>query len=256
MKFPLPTAVALFCAATSLAIPQANRFDNGLAARDTEGLDLSGINIEDIEIDYDPADFDTILTSRATIRCSNDGLIKRVKKEYNGKCHPSNSKGKLSAHNCKNKQGKSYLCVQSGKATCYVLSTESASGLSLSMFRELANSTATGAEISNSRDSVRHHIFNYSMRDKETGKTGRSIAFVIYQTERHGPQNGYRFCLVHEGYYIASPEREEGAPEDEIDVIEKDIPQGHEEMVILGEPTVWDSDVEGDDEEDEGEDVE
>lgn len=103
------------------------------------------------------------------------------------------------------------------------------------MLRELANSSAF-AEISNCPDGVRHHIFYYAMRNKETGKTQRSIAFAIYQTGRHGPQNGPRLCLVHQGYYIASPEKKEEDHEDEIDKLERPIPQGHEEMVILGEP--------------------
>lgn len=103
------------------------------------------------------------------------------------------------------------------------------------MLRELANASATD-EISNHPNAVRHHIFYYAMRDRATGKTRRSILFAVYQTGRHGPQNGYRLCLVHQGYWIASPEKKEGAPEDEIDRLEGPIPQGHEEMVILGTP--------------------
>lgn len=121
-----------------------------------------------------------------------------------------------------------------------ILSANAAAGVQLAMFRELAQ--ATEAEIPNGRDSVRHHIYNFSRRQKDTGKTDVTMIFAVYQSGRHGPQNGYRFCLVHSGYYIASPERKEGAPEDEIDLLEKDIPQGHEEMVILGEPITWDSD--------------
>ncbi|KAK8029691.1 hypothetical protein PG993_010982 [Apiospora rasikravindrae] len=116
------------------------------------------------------------------------------------------------------------------------------------MLRELANSS-TFDEIPNSPDSVRHHIFNFAMRNKETGKTERSIVIAIYQTGRHGPQNGYRLCLVHEGYYIASPEKKEGEPEDEIDTLERPIPQGHEEMVIIGTP-FWLGVDEDDEEED------
>ncbi|KAK8001227.1 hypothetical protein PG991_013449 [Apiospora marii] len=105
------------------------------------------------------------------------------------------------------------------------------------MLRELANSSAVD-EISNCPNGVRHHIFSHAMRNKETGQTQRSILFAIYQTGRHGPQNGYRLCLLHQGYYIASPEKQEGEPEDEIDRLERPIPQGHEEMVILGNP-IW-----------------
>ncbi|KAI0199527.1 hypothetical protein F4808DRAFT_432725 [Astrocystis sublimbata] len=103
------------------------------------------------------------------------------------------------------------------------------------MLREMANSGAFH-EIANHPNTVRHHIYYFSMRHKKTGKTQKSIVFAIYQTSRHGPQNGYRLCLVHQGYFIAAPERKEGDPEDEIDKLEKDIPQGHEEMVILGSP--------------------
>jgi hypothetical protein len=49
------------------------------------------------------------------IACGNQGQIGRNK--YDPNCLPANSKGWKSAHNCK---GKSYLCVLSGQATCYV----------------------------------------------------------------------------------------------------------------------------------------
>lgn len=58
---------------------------------------------------------DASLTVRRTTYCRNDGKISRDK--YDPDCLPSNSKGFKSAHNCK---GKSYLCVLSGKAHCYV----------------------------------------------------------------------------------------------------------------------------------------
>jgi hypothetical protein len=109
------------------------------------------------------------------------------------------------------------------------------------MIRELANSGALD-EISNIPGSVRHHIFHHSIRDKKSGKTQKPLLFAIYQTGRYGPQNGYRLCLVHAGYYIASAERGNGDAEDEIDIAEKDIPQGHEEMVVLGEPLTYVSD--------------
>lgn len=38
------------------------------------------------------------------------------------------------------------------------------------------------------------------MRD---GKTSKALLFVVYQTDRHGPQNGFRLALVMEG---VSPE--------------------------------------------------
>jgi hypothetical protein len=116
MKFSLSTAVVLFCASSALAFPHTN-VTNGIASNDEDGLNLSGIDIQDV--DYDPSDFESLET-RATIKCSNVAKIKRVKAEYKGKCDPANSKGFKSAHNCQNKSGKSYLCVQNNKATCYV----------------------------------------------------------------------------------------------------------------------------------------
>jgi hypothetical protein len=57
----------------------------------------------------------TMLVPRKMTACNNAGLIGRPK--YDPMCLPANSKGKISAHNC---PGKSYLCVLSGVATCYV----------------------------------------------------------------------------------------------------------------------------------------
>lgn len=105
--------------------------------------------------------------------------------------------------------------------------------ISPSLIRELANAGALD-EISNSPGSVRHHIFYFGMREEKTNKTQKSMLFAIYQTGRHGPQNGYRLCLVHRGYNIPSPDAARGE-EDEIDVLERIIPQDHEEIVILGE---------------------
>lgn len=127
MKFSLPTLVALFCAATSLAATLNNPIEGDLTARNPEDVDVpttdittdtEELDVEDVELD-DESDFENLL-ARDTIKCSNDGYIKRVKKEYHGKCNPKNSKRTKSAHNCKNLGGKSYLCVQKKKATCYV----------------------------------------------------------------------------------------------------------------------------------------
>lgn len=97
-------------------------------------------------------------------------------------------------------------------------------------------------EIPNYPGDVRKYIFNHALRDtkkKAPGPAEQSIIFCVYQRGRYGPQNGYRFCVVHEGYYVGPAEKKEGDPEDDIDRLEKDIPQGHEEMVILGEPTLF-----------------
>jgi hypothetical protein len=94
MKFSLPDAVVLFCATTALALPQTSN-SNDVVARGDDGLDLSEVEITDVEIssvDFDAADFGS-LEARDTKFCANQGKIKRVKKEYNGKCHPDNSRG-------------------------------------------------------------------------------------------------------------------------------------------------------------------
>jgi hypothetical protein len=90
-------------------------------------------------------------------------------------------------------------------------------------------------EISNLTGAVRHHIFYHGRRDAATGKTRIPMLFFIYQTTRHGPQNGFRLCLVHQEFHIASESKVDGDPEDDIDRLEKAIPQGHMEMVILGD---------------------
>jgi len=90
-------------------------------------------------------------------------------------------------------------------------------------------------EVSNSPGSVRHHIFWHGNRDKATNTLRHPMLFFIYQTTRHGPQNGFRLCLVHQGFHIASDTKIESDVEDDIDRLEKDIVQGHMEVVILGQ---------------------
>ena len=103
-------------------------------------------------------------------------------------------------------------------------------------------------EIPNHPDNVRSYIYNSRYRDKETNKLWRGLLFVVYQRGRYGPQNGFRLVFVHDGYFIAGKSREhrggddgeEGGDgdrekeEDEIALVERDIPQGHVEVVILG----------------------
>jgi hypothetical protein len=89
-------------------------------------------------------------------------------------------------------------------------------------------------EISNMPDAVRSHIFWHGKRHEVTGKLRASMLFCVYQTTRHGPQNGFRLCLVHRGFYIASEAKVEGDLEDDIDRLEAFIPEGHMEVVVLG----------------------
>jgi hypothetical protein len=62
---------------------------------------------------------DVILLAGAQRTCQNCAKIKTAKAKFNGYCLPSRSKGWSSSHNC---NGKSYLCVQNGVATCYTKS--------------------------------------------------------------------------------------------------------------------------------------
>jgi hypothetical protein len=115
--------------------------------------------------------------------------------------------------------------------------------LPLAFFQQIANAGALD-EISNITGSVRFHIFWHGNRDKKTNKLLTSMMFFVYQTTRHGPQNGFRLCLVHPGFHISSPDKIDGQPEDDIDRLEKTIPQGHMEMFVLGDAPVYTSDEE------------
>lgn len=105
--------------------------------------------------------------------------------------------------------------------------------LSPAVFQQLANVTALD-EISNTPGAVRHHIYWFGHCNKTNNTLRHPMLFYIYQTTRHGPQNGFRLCLVYSGFHIASPTKPEGDAEDDIDRVEKVIPQGHMEVVILG----------------------
>ncbi|GAW25331.1 hypothetical protein SAMD00023353_0403700 [Rosellinia necatrix] len=118
--------------------------------------------------------------------------------------------------------------------TSHIISADAP--LPLSFIRQIA---AAGPldEISNAAGAVRHHIFWRGGRDPATGEVRSPMLFFVYQTARHGPQNGFRLCLVRRGFRIASDSKAEGDPEDDIDRLEREIRQGHMEMVILGDPT-------------------
>ncbi|KAK5656891.1 hypothetical protein OQA88_4442 [Cercophora sp. LCS_1] len=106
--------------------------------------------------------------------------------------------------------------------------------LPASALEEIANGGALD-EISNAEGVVRRYIFNHGLRDKTTGKLGKALIFFVYQTGRYGPQNGFRLVFVHRGFFIASASKVSGDPEDEIDGVCKEIPQGHMEVGILGD---------------------
>ncbi|KAK0729663.1 hypothetical protein B0H67DRAFT_638255 [Lasiosphaeris hirsuta] len=106
--------------------------------------------------------------------------------------------------------------------------------LAASVLDEIANGGALN-EISNSPGAVRRFIFHNGLRDEATGKLGRPLIFSIYQTGRYGPQNGFRLVFVHQGFLITGATKSQGDAEDVIDSVESVIPQGHMEVVILGE---------------------
>ncbi|KAK0717722.1 hypothetical protein B0T26DRAFT_802777 [Lasiosphaeria miniovina] len=81
--------------------------------------------------------------------------------------------------------------------------------------------------------------------DKKTNILRQSLLFIC-QTGRHGPQNGFRLCVVHRGYCIESPTKVEGTPEDDVDRLEKPIAQ----VVVLGQAPIL-SDSEGEEEDQE-----
>lgn len=110
--------------------------------------------------------------------------------------------------------------------------------VSPTLLREIAQAGALH-EISNQPGAVRHYVFHHGLRDPGTGRTRRPLLFVVYQTERHGPQHGYRLCLVHEGFHIASAAKE-GEVEDDIDRVERPLALEtmQEEFVVLGKNDV------------------
>jgi hypothetical protein len=71
--------------------------------------------------------------------------------------------------------------------------------LSTSYLVELANSHVFD-EISNDEDAVNLYI----LREGKVldGTTRKTLSFVIYQTGKLDPQNGFRLCLVHRGFKI------------------------------------------------------
>ena len=113
---------------------------------------------------------------------------------------------------------------------------------SFALLRQIVNSN-TLDEISNASGSVRHHIHWHGNRNKVDNVLRESMLFFIYQTTRHGPQNEFRFCFVHKGFRIFSATKMEGDREDNIDLLEKEIPQGHMEVVSLGpKPSIFKKD--------------
>ncbi|KAL6715327.1 hypothetical protein ACLMJK_007593 [Lecanora helva] len=108
--------------------------------------------------------------------------------------------------------------------------------LSPTALQQIADARALD-EISNSPGAVRQYLYSHPNRDKSDNTFWRTLFFLIYQTTRHGPQNGFRFCVVYDGFRMTSETKLEEDGEDDIDRIEKPIPQGHMEVVFLGPKT-------------------
>ncbi|KAI0003899.1 hypothetical protein F4779DRAFT_89923 [Xylariaceae sp. FL0662B] len=101
-------------------------------------------------------------------------------------------------------------------------------------------------ELSNHPGDARAKLFHNQLRNKKTGRFRKAFMFFVYQSSRYGPQNGFRLCLVNPEYYMGSPTKIDASVQDDFDYLEKPIPQGHMEIVILGEtpPPIEDPDSE------------
>lgn len=128
----------------------------------------------------------------------------------------------------------------SGQMESHIVTSASTNPFSPAVLLEIAN-VGILDEISNLSGAVRHHIYWHGNRNEADNTLREPMLFFIYQTTCHGPQNGFRFCFVHSGFHIASATKsEDDVVEDDIDRLEKEIPQGHMEVVFLGlEPTAF-----------------
>lgn len=118
----------------------------------------------------------------------------------------------------------------------------SSTTLPASILQQIA-STGVLDEISNYPGAVRHHIYHSGNHRRDDIASRRSLLFFVYQTGRDGPQNGFRLCIVHNDYRLASPDKGEGHAEDDVDRLEAAIPQGHVEAVVLGRAVVGENEA-------------
>ena len=82
-------------------------------------------------------------------------------------------------------------------------------------------------EISNANGSVEQYIRGQGLVEGEGSKTRHALLFVVYETGRHGPQNGFRIVLVHSGFDLGR--------RDDMGAAEARLGLGSMEMIILGE---------------------
>ncbi len=78
-------------------------------------------------------------------------------------------------------------------------------------------------EISNGDDGMGIVRYVRGMGLVQEGRTNKALCFFVYQTGRHGPQNGYRLCLVNEGV----------RPEDAREKLMGEVAQDAAEYVVL-----------------------
>ena len=94
--------------------------------------------------------------------------------------------------------------------------------------RLLAHSGALD-EISNGQDgfAIENRIResgSHGGHVRDDGVTGSAVLFIVYETGRHGPQNGFRVALVLEGVRV----REARA------TLKRRVEEGAEELVVVG----------------------
>ena len=106
---------------------------------------------------------------------------------------------------------------------------------STSFLLQLASSGALN-EISNVSGAPRDFIRGQGLVDEATNKTQRALLFAIYQTGTHGPQNGFRLCLVKEGFEVGSVGGNLGEEVNRqaLEAAEAEITHGAMEWIVLG----------------------
>lgn len=102
-----------------------------------------------------------------------------------------------------------------------------------SLLLQLATSSALN-EISNASGAIRNYVLGEGL--VKDGRTRRTLFFAIYQTGRFGPQNGFRLCLVHEGFELSQTPAggESDGGQDGFAEAGADIAQGTMEFIVLG----------------------
>ncbi|KAL8689104.1 MAG: hypothetical protein Q9218_005152, partial [Villophora microphyllina] len=144
------------------------------------------------------------------ISCQNCAKIKSAKAKFNGKCDPADSTGYSSSHNCK------------GNSPALRSSTRR---MESAFLKELA-CVGILDEISNIEDG--EAIGRYVRHAGGIGGGGQQqvqkvCLFVVYQSGREGPQNGFRLALVKKGVTVEAA----------VEQLKNDVPQDTTEYIIV-----------------------